>query len=112
MGSFSIWHWLIVLVIVLLLFGAGKLPSVMGDIAKGVKAFKSGLKDEEEETQAAQTAPQTTAQTPPAAINPAPAQPAAAQPVTPAPVPPAAATTAPPAATQPQPVDPAKPHQG
>ncbi|CAO3407454.1 twin-arginine translocase TatA/TatE family subunit [Azospirillum largimobile] len=107
MGSFSIWHWLIVLVIVLLLFGAGKLPSVMGDIAKGVKAFKSGLKDEEEETQAAQTASQTTAQTPPAAINPAPAQP-----VTPAPVPPATATTAPPAATHPQPVDPAKPHQG
>jgi sec-independent protein translocase protein TatA len=49
MGSFSIWHWIIVLVIVLLLFGAGKLPSVMGDLAKGVKAFKSGMKDEEDE---------------------------------------------------------------
>ncbi|KAA0583686.1 twin-arginine translocase TatA/TatE family subunit [Azospirillum sp. B21] len=113
MGSFSIWHWLIVLVIVLLLFGAGKLPNVMGDIAKGVKAFKSGLKDEEGETQAAPA--QTAAQAPPAAINPAPVQPAAQQPVTQAPVPPAASSTVhptPPTATQPHPVDPAKPHQG
>ncbi|MFP5516939.1 MAG: twin-arginine translocase TatA/TatE family subunit [Alphaproteobacteria bacterium] len=112
MGSFSIWHWLIVLVIVLLLFGAGKLPNVMGDIAKGVKAFKSGLKDEEEETQAAPA--QTASQVPPAAINPAPAQPAA-QPVTQAPVPPAASSTVSPTAptaAQPHPVDPAKPHQG
>ncbi|ANC92052.1 twin-arginine translocase TatA/TatE family subunit [Azospirillum humicireducens] len=108
MGSFSIWHWLIVLVIVLLLFGAGKLPSVMGDIAKGVKAFKSGLKDEEEETQAAPA--QTAAQAPPAAINPTPAQPAA-QPVTQAPVPPTASPTSPTSA-QPHPVDPAKPTQG
>jgi len=46
-GSFSIWHWIIVLVVVLLLFGAGKIPRLMGDMAKGVKAFKSGLKDEE-----------------------------------------------------------------
>lgn len=49
MGGFgSIWHWVIVLVIVLLLFGAGKLPRLMGDMAKGVKAFKQGLKDEDE----------------------------------------------------------------
>ncbi|CBS87537.1 twin-arginine translocase TatA/TatE family subunit [Azospirillum lipoferum] len=110
MGSFSIWHWLIVLVIVLLLFGAGKLPNVMGDIAKGVKAFKSGLKDEEDETQPAPA--QTASQAPPAAINPAPVQPAAQQPVTQAPVPPAASQSTSPAATQPHPVDPAKPHQG
>ncbi|MBI3454071.1 MAG: twin-arginine translocase TatA/TatE family subunit [Rhodospirillales bacterium] len=49
MGSFSIWHWLVVLVIVLLLFGAGKVPKLMGDMAKGVKEFKRGLKEEEEE---------------------------------------------------------------
>ncbi|MGQ9371807.1 twin-arginine translocase TatA/TatE family subunit [Azospirillum sp. A39] len=48
MGFTSIWHWLIVLVIVLLLFGAGKLPKVMGDLAKGIKNFKAGLKDEDE----------------------------------------------------------------
>jgi sec-independent protein translocase protein TatA len=47
-GSFSIWHWIIVLVVVLLLFGAGKIPRLMGDMAKGVKAFKSGLKDDEQ----------------------------------------------------------------
>lgn len=52
MGSFSIWHWLIVLVIVLLLFGAGKIPKLMGDMAKGVKAFKKGLQDEEGADQA------------------------------------------------------------
>jgi sec-independent protein translocase protein TatA len=48
MGSFSIWHWLIVLVIVLLLFGAGKIPSLMGDMAKGVKAFKKGLAEDDD----------------------------------------------------------------
>jgi len=48
MGFSSIWHWLIVLLIVLLLFGAGKLPKVMGDLAKGIKNFKSGLKEDDE----------------------------------------------------------------
>ena len=47
MGSMSIWHWMVLLVIVLVLFGAGKIPRLMGDMAKGVKAFKSGLKDDE-----------------------------------------------------------------
>jgi len=53
MGFTSIWHWVIVLLIVLLLFGAGKLPKVMGDLAKGVKSFKAGLKDEDEADPAA-----------------------------------------------------------
>ena len=48
MGSLSIWHWLIVLVIVLLLFGKGKISDVMGDMAKGVKSFKKGLADDDE----------------------------------------------------------------
>lgn len=93
MGSFSIWHWIIVLLIVLLLFGAGKLPAVMGDIAKGVKAFKAGMKDEED-----------TAAAPPATTAPtaAPTQTAAQAPAQPQ--------------AQPQPVaaptEPAKPHQG
>jgi sec-independent protein translocase protein TatA len=46
MGSFSTMHWVVVLAIVVLLFGAGKLPRLMGDFAKGIKAFKSGIKDE------------------------------------------------------------------
>ncbi|EIZ80991.1 sec-independent protein translocase protein TatA [Novosphingobium sp. Rr 2-17] len=47
MGSFSIWHWLIVLVIVLVLFGRGRVSEIMGDFGKGVKSFKEGMGDEE-----------------------------------------------------------------
>jgi sec-independent protein translocase protein TatA len=43
--SIGIWQVVLILAIVLIIFGAGKLPQVMGDIAKGVKSFKSGLKD-------------------------------------------------------------------
>ncbi|CAN7420092.1 twin-arginine translocase TatA/TatE family subunit [Metarhizobium album] len=52
MGSFSMWHWLIVLAIVLLLFGRGKIPELMGDVAKGIKNFKKGMTDEEARDQA------------------------------------------------------------
>jgi sec-independent protein translocase protein TatA len=47
MGEFSLLHWLVVLAIVVLLFGAGKLPRVMGDFAKGIKAFKAGMKEDD-----------------------------------------------------------------
>ena len=60
MGSMSLMHWLVVLAIILVLFGAGKLPRVMGDFAKGIKAFKSGMKEEDE----------TAATTPPAQVTP------------------------------------------
>lgn len=47
MGSLSIWHWAIVIVVVLLLFGGrGKLSGLMGDAAKGIKAFRDGMKDD------------------------------------------------------------------
>ncbi len=47
MGAFSIWHWLIVLVVVLVLFGGGgKITRLMGDFGKGMKAFKKGIKEE------------------------------------------------------------------
>ena len=49
MGSFSMMHWLVVLVIVLLLFGAGKLPQNMCDFAKGIKAFKAGMQEPDDE---------------------------------------------------------------
>jgi sec-independent protein translocase protein TatA len=49
MGSFSIWHWLIVLAVVLLLFGRGKIPELMGDVAKGIKNFKNGMAEEKPE---------------------------------------------------------------
>lgn len=77
MGFSSIWHWLIVLVIVLLLFGAGKLPKVMGDLAKGIKNFKAGLKDESDDA-AAPPAAAATIPAPPPAAGAAPAQPSAA----------------------------------
>jgi sec-independent protein translocase protein TatA len=56
MGTFSIWHWLIVLAVVLVLFGgSGKISSLMGDMAKGIKSFKKGLSEEtEEEKEAAE----------------------------------------------------------
>ncbi len=48
MGSFSIWHWIIVLVVVLVLFGGGgKLSRLMGDMAHGINAFRKGLKESE-----------------------------------------------------------------
>ena len=50
MGSFSIWHWMLFLAVALLLFGGkGKISDIMGDVAKGVKSFKKGLSDEDEE---------------------------------------------------------------
>ena len=48
MGTFSIWHWLIVLAVVLLLFGGrGKISQLMGDFGKGLKSFKSNMKEDE-----------------------------------------------------------------
>lgn len=48
MGAMSIWHWAIVIVVIALLFGGrGKLSGLMGDAAKGIKAFKEGLKDDD-----------------------------------------------------------------
>ena len=47
MGTFSIWHWLIVLVVVLVLFGGkGKVSALMGDFGKGLKSFKKGMADD------------------------------------------------------------------
>ncbi len=49
MGTISIWHWLVVLAVVLLLFGGrGKISALMGDFGKGLKSFKQGLKEDDE----------------------------------------------------------------
>lgn len=55
--SIGVWQVVLVLVIVLIIFGAGKLPKVMGDLAKGVKTFRSGLKEEEEEAKSDDSGP-------------------------------------------------------
>ena len=47
MGSLSIWHWVLVILVVVLLFGRGKVSDLMGDVAKGIKSFKKGLADDE-----------------------------------------------------------------
>ncbi len=47
MGGLSIWHWLIVGIMVLLLFGKGRFSDMMGDVAKGLKSFKKGIAEEE-----------------------------------------------------------------
>ena len=57
MGTFSIWHWLILIMVVALLFGGrGKISSLMGDLAQGIKNFREGLKDPEPRIQDKQTA--------------------------------------------------------
>ena len=47
MGSLSIWHWIVVIAVVLLLFGRGKISDLMGDVAQGIKAFKKGMQEED-----------------------------------------------------------------
>ena len=49
MGSFSFWHILILAIIVLLLFGGNRFSAMMGDVAKGLKSFKQGMADDEDE---------------------------------------------------------------
>ena len=59
MGAFSIWHWLIVLVVVLVLFGGrGKISQLMGDFGKGLNAFKKNVKDEASKDEATDDAKQ------------------------------------------------------
>lgn len=54
MGGVSIWHWIVVGVIVMLLFGRGKVSELMGDVAKGIKSFKKGMAEDETPPAAAQ----------------------------------------------------------
>ena len=68
MGTLSIWHWLIVLVIVLLLFGRGRIADIMGDFAKGIKSFKKGMADDD----AAPARPATQLPPQPVAADPPP----------------------------------------
>lgn len=53
MGSFSIWHWMVVLLVVLLLFGSGKVSNLMGDFAKGIKSFKKNMAEDDDASMAA-----------------------------------------------------------
>ena len=57
MGSFSIWHWLIVLLVVVVIFGTKKLRNIGGDLGGAVRGFKEGMKGANEEADAAAAAP-------------------------------------------------------
>jgi sec-independent protein translocase protein TatA len=58
MGGLSIWHWIVVIAVVLLLFGRGKISDLMGDVAQGIKAFKKGM-SEDDTAKAAPSDPKT-----------------------------------------------------
>ena len=75
MGSMSIWHWIIVLAVGLLLFGGrGKISELMGDFAKGIKSFKKGLSDDEKAEEPPKTDPvKTIDHQPPSPTSSAPA---------------------------------------
>ena len=74
MGFSGISHWLIILVIILLLFGVGRISGVMGELGKGLKSFKKGLADEDEERQGdnRQLPPQNRAPERPIEVTPEP----------------------------------------
>ena len=65
MGGMSLWHWVVVGAVLLLLFGRGKFSDMMGDVAKGIKSFKKGMAEEDE----APRAPPAAAPPPPARID-------------------------------------------
>jgi sec-independent protein translocase protein TatA len=76
MGGASIWHWIVVGLIVVLLFGRGKISEMMGDVAKGIKAFKKGMS--EDETASTTTTTTTTSEPVKTIEHQAPGAPAAA----------------------------------
>lgn len=74
MGGFSIWHILIFAIILLLLFGGNRFSAMMGDVAKGLKSFKQGMSEEEEDKRKAydeQRRPEPPRQLPRDAVPPA-----------------------------------------
>ncbi|MGH6854026.1 MAG: twin-arginine translocase TatA/TatE family subunit [Aestuariivirga sp.] len=57
MGSMSIWHWALVIIVIMLLFGRGKISDLMGDVAKGIKSFKKGMAEDETPAPTGETKP-------------------------------------------------------
>lgn len=73
MGGLSVWHWLVVGIVILLLFGKGRFSDMMGDVAKGLKSFKKGMAEDEDKPAAAKPANRIEGQ----AVPEQPAQPVA-----------------------------------
>jgi sec-independent protein translocase protein TatA len=85
MGGLSLWHWLVVIILVLLLFGRGKISELMGDIGKGLKSFKQGMAEEEKPAP-----PEQPRQLPKEPIDITPSAPPPAEPSQPSTPPPSA----------------------
>ena len=73
MGGLSIWHWLLVGVVVMLLFGKGRFSDLMGDVAKGIKSFKKGMAEDDDATVHPVSPPPRLQNQPPMEPNPDPA---------------------------------------
>lgn len=73
MGGFSLWHWLIVGLVILLLFGKGRFSDMMGDVAKGLKSFKKGMTEDEDAPPARRIADERTVDAAPRATTAEPA---------------------------------------
>jgi sec-independent protein translocase protein TatA len=69
MGGFSLWHWLVVGVIILLLFGKGRFSDMMGDVAKGLKSFKKGLAEDDDAAAPSSSQPRIEQQPPSPTLN-------------------------------------------
>ena len=74
MGEFSIWHWLVILAIVLVIFGTKKLRNVGSDLGGAIKSFKQAMKEEADKAESADTTPPPAAEVPKIARQPARAQ--------------------------------------
>ena len=89
MGGFSLWHWLVVIILVMLLFGRGRISDLMGDLGKGLKSFKEGMGDEEaakrQDPKSLENRPIDVTPQPPRAQEPAPPPPPPADDTTPRP---------------------------
>ena len=82
MGGLSLWHWLVVIILVLLLFGRGRISDMMGDIGKGLKSFKQGMADDDDKAKPAEPRQLPREQQP---IDITPAAPPPSEPSTPPP---------------------------
>ena len=85
MGGLSLWHWLVVIIIVLLLFGKGRISDMMGDLGKGLKSFKQGMAEDEDKPARPGEQRQLPRDQQPIDITPSSSAPPPAQPTTPPP---------------------------
>jgi len=74
MGGLSLWHWIVVLLVVLILFGRGRISDIMGDFGKGIKSFKEGINEESGDRHASPPPQQISSQPADQTVTPAPTE--------------------------------------